>query len=362
MTLRSIVGGEPRDGSVLDGIRAARMGGFGLVGSLSGICAALILTAVVSALFPRAPSQGYVLYSTLFAGMAAMFGRRDAQLTVAASGLAVAYYLLEGAGFAVSDRDDAVGLILLIFTGLLVVFLIDRLRERLAQRNDAYKTVVRDNARQALALAEFRHRVLNDLSSLSAIALLQAARATGPEARESLERMGERICIFSDIYRHLSDESVSSVRVDLRNYLASLCEHIRRGHFGFRPIALTVECQDGMEVLTGEAVLIGLAANEMVANALKYAFPGDRAGEIKVVCGRDEAPDFARLTVEDDGVGSDGTVKGTGLGTTIIRAMASQLAGTYSLTRHDERTRATLRFKPVASDPLVEAGMKAGRG
>jgi two-component sensor histidine kinase len=68
-------------------------------------------------------------------------------------------------------------------------------------------------------------------------------------------------------------------------------------------------------------------ATELVANALKYAFPEERAGTVSVGFQR-EGEGFA-LTVTDDGVGFDPAAapKGTGLGGKLVRALVAQLGG-----------------------------------
>ena len=74
------------------------------------------------------------------------------------------------------------------------------------------------------------------------------------------------------------------------------------------------------------ASISGSIVAEWVTNAFKYAYPGD-TGEVRVRLRR--LPDKrGELTVEDDGVGqsdSDGPIKGTGLGTRIVRAMAASM-------------------------------------
>lgn len=76
------------------------------------------------------------------------------------------------------------------------------------------------------------------------------------------------------------------------------------------------------------AVPVGLITNELVTNALKYAFPDDRAGTVCIRFWR-EGEEFV-LAVEDDGIGlpdTDAAPKGTGLGRRLIRALAAQLGG-----------------------------------
>ena len=79
-----------------------------------------------------------------------------------------------------------------------------------------------------------------------------------------------------------------------------------------------------MLVKTDKAISIGLIATELVTNALKYAYP-DGEGDVRVKLLRTD--DTVTLQVLDDGIGwtGSGTVKGTGLGSRIVKAMAGSL-------------------------------------
>jgi two-component sensor histidine kinase len=76
---------------------------------------------------------------------------------------------------------------------------------------------------------------------------------------------------------------------------------------------------------TDKAVAVGVIVNELVSNACKYAYPEDRAGEVRVAL-LNQGGGFL-LRVEDDGLGmpSDGSIKGTGLGSKLVNAMAANL-------------------------------------
>ena len=100
-----------------------------------------------------------------------------------------------------------------------------------------------------------------------------------------------------------------------------------------------------------------MALNELVTNALKYAFPDDGAGTVRVRFAR-EGDSFV-LSVSDDGVGIAGDEapapphaekrpRGSGLGTRLLRGLTAQLRGTLSRRANGNGgTLAELRF-PVA--------------
>jgi hypothetical protein len=92
------------------------------------------------------------------------------------------------------------------------------------------------------------------------------------------------------------------VALDTRAFVAGLCADLEAAQAGgaLRPVALVAEAE--AHPLDAErAVPLGLVLNEAVTNALKYAFPGERAGTVRVRFAR-EGAEFA-LTVADDGVG-----------------------------------------------------------
>ena len=92
-----------------------------------------------------------------------------------------------------------------------------------------------------------------------------------------------------------------------------------------RPVAVVVEAGAGAAV-SSQAVSIGLIVTELLINAVKHAFPADRSGKIRV--GYDATGSEWRLSVSDNGVGrvsEDGQPASTGLGTSIVEALAHQL-------------------------------------
>jgi chemotaxis protein methyltransferase CheR len=135
--------------------------------------------------------------------------------------------------------------------------------------------------------------------------------------------------------------SDSGVMIELAPYLSRLCQTLTASMIGdSRPIALKVDIQGGT-ASSSQAVSIGIIVTELVINAIKHAFPGDRKDNIVVVAYDLAAPNW-RLSVSDNGIGKpkdelDRTI--SGLGTTIIEALAKQLdARTEIVTNTHGRT------------------------
>ena len=82
------------------------------------------------------------------------------------------------------------------------------------------------------------------------------------------------------------------------------------------------------------AISCGLIANELISNALKYAFPGGRPGTVRIAASR--GPDGAiTLVIEDDGVGlpADLDVEHLpSLGLRLVRQLVGQLHGRMSVS------------------------------
>ncbi|MGH6680181.1 MAG: sensor histidine kinase, partial [Bradyrhizobium sp.] len=115
---------------------------------------------------------------------------------------------------------------------------------------------------------------------------------------------------------------------------------------GNRMSRLTLK-SDSVEIDPDRAVAIGIIVNELVMNALKYAYP-DGPGPIHVELHCDA--DDLLLSISDEGVGTNGTDKNgsdprsTGMGQHIVSAMASKLKAGVERDPHHAGTRIVLRF------------------
>ena len=132
----------------------------------------------------------------------------------------------------------------------------------------------------------------------------------------SIERLGElhrRVSLSNDtadLAKYLRDivqSAVASVDVDKRTHLR---------------FDIAEECS----VPGRMASLVGLAVNELVMNAVRYAHPSGIAGELLIGCSRDG--DAIVVEIADDGVGlPEGfdPMTGGGFGLKLVRSVAAQL-------------------------------------
>jgi two-component sensor histidine kinase len=92
-----------------------------------------------------------------------------------------------------------------------------------------------------------------------------------------------------------------------------------------------------------QALAIGIVTNELVTNALKYAFPGDSAGHVGISL---STSDGIELSVCDNGVGFRGETAPGGLGSRIVLLLAQQLDGSLTYERLQPGLRVALRTHP----------------
>ncbi|MER2249505.1 response regulator [Methylorubrum podarium] len=211
------------------------------------------------------------------------------------------------------------------------------------ERAEAAVREARDRAE--LLLREVNHRVANSLTLVAALARMQTNAVADPAAKQALEEMQARISAIAGIHRRLyTSEDVEAVELDA--YLAGLVEELQLAmKASGRDHAIRLQAEP-IRLATDKAVSLGVVVTELVTNAYKYAYPSETPGEIRVEVTRD-GPDTLQLAVEDDGIGwtGEGEAKGTGLGSRIIRAMASNLRSALTYVPGRIGTRAVLSFQ-----------------
>jgi two-component sensor histidine kinase len=135
-----------------------------------------------------------------------------------------------------------------------------------------------------------------------------------------------------------------------------LLEDLRRSAEGNRMSRLTLKAEP-IEIDPDRAVAIGIIVNELVMNAVKYAYP-DAAGPIHVDL--TAQGDDVVLSIADDGVGlhAKADPRSTGMGQCIVSAMATKLDASVERDPAHAGTRIVLRFRRInapATKPVKAA-------
>jgi chemotaxis protein methyltransferase CheR len=217
-----------------------------------------------------------------------------------------------------------------------ILLSIEDITERRAKERE-----LRDLLRQKdVLLQEMQHRVANNLQIIASVLHIKARTVSSEETRLHLQDAHKRVLSVAAIQRQLQT-SDSGAMIELAPYLSRLCQTLTTSMVDDgRPITLKVDVRGGA-ASSSEAVSIGIIVTELVINAIKHAFPGDRTDSIVVVGYDSAAPDW-RLSVSDNGIGRpEGELDRTssGLGTTIVEALAKQLdARTEIVTNAHGRT------------------------
>lgn len=198
---------------------------------------------------------------------------------------------------------------------------------------------------QNLLREELSHRTKNDLMMVISVLTLQARGLQGTEARAALESAIARIDVIAKAHERLRGGGEQG-RVAIAEYLESLCQGLGELLRDVRPIAVRVRA-DALDVRASEAVSIGLIVNELVTNAFKYAYPDNLGGIVQVDLQRHQ--DYLDLTVEDDGIGCPAEV-GSGLGTRLVRLLASQMGGAVERHATENGCRVVVRLPFAAAD------------
>ncbi len=173
-----------------------------------------------------------------------------------------------------------------------------------------------------LLLQELRHRTKNDLAMVVSVLSLQARGEKDDGTKAALENAISRIRAIAGAHDHVGPFT-NEAEIDIKEYLTKLCDHLAASLRDVRPIKMDVDVEATV-MKSRDAIPLGLIVNELVTNALKYAFPDNRPGVVRVTL-RNAAP--RTLIVEDNGGGLITGGSG-GIGTRLTKMLVKQLGGT----------------------------------
>ena len=182
------------------------------------------------------------------------------------------------------------------------------------------------NAENELLLKEIHHRVKNNLEMVKSLIALQSAQIEDSATKDAMIASQNRVQSMGIIHQKLyQGENLGSI--EMKDYFLNLSEGILDTFNADDKVK--IECaMDNLDLDVDTAVPIGLIVNELLTNALKYAFPEHKKGEISISLEKTEN-NHLKLKVADNGVGKVKglAAKGTGFGSQLVRLLTQQLNG-----------------------------------
>ncbi|MBT0607386.1 tetratricopeptide repeat protein [Aequorivita echinoideorum] len=198
------------------------------------------------------------------------------------------------------------------------------------------------NKQNELLLKEIHHRVKNNLEMVKSLIALQSAQLTDTASKEAMLASQNRVQSMGIIHQKLYQGNNLGA-IEMKDYFLNLGEGVLDTFNAEQKVR--IECaMDELNLDVDTAVPIGLIVNELLTNALKYAFPDGNSGKIDISLKHEK--DALQLRVSDNGIGKmEGAVpKGTGFGTQLIRLLTQQLNGTMH-EDHSHGTTLLFHFK-----------------
>lgn len=207
---------------------------------------------------------------------------------------------------------------------LLVMFLIFLYRTYL--KNKQTNTILaRQNKEKEFLLKEIHHRVKNNLEVVSSLLSLQSGQSNSKEVQDLMQENQNRVQSMSMIHQKLY-QGENLATIEMKDYFMNLGNYTLDVFNARGKITIDYN-MDKLEIEVDIAVPIGLIVNELLTNALKYAFPGGRNGKIMISLFRNQQK--LNLEVSDNGIGKSNaySLPESGFGTQLIQLLTLQLDG-----------------------------------
>jgi PAS domain S-box-containing protein len=186
---------------------------------------------------------------------------------------------------------------------------------------------------KVVLLREIHHRVKNNLQFLISLLNLQSRTITDPMMITALKESTQRIRAMSIVHEKMYSGN-DLAHIDFLSYLSSLATS-QIEFYRLRQSKVTLEITgENIMLDINTAIPLGLVMNELLSNALKYAFHCDRLGIIQIVKKKTEGR--LEITFADNGVGlPEGfdITTSQSLGLRLVQILVEQISGTIEIDR-----------------------------
>ncbi|HSF88085.1 MAG TPA: sensor histidine kinase [Saprospiraceae bacterium] len=181
-----------------------------------------------------------------------------------------------------------------------------------------------------ILLREIHHRVKNNLQMISALLYLHGKSVDDSTAQEALMESQNRVQSMAMIHQNLyQDENL--LGVSIKDYLDKLLNHLISSYNIEKDRITILKKIDIPQMDVDTVIPLALIINELISNALKYAFRDGRRGEIKVSLQQTDG--LINLEVSDNGMGlpeNFSVESSSNFGLKLINILCDRLGATWS--------------------------------
>jgi PAS domain S-box-containing protein len=170
-----------------------------------------------------------------------------------------------------------------------------------SKKKEVEQLKLKNVEQKEVMLREIHHRVKNNLAIVISLISIQIRNYPNPELKKPMKDIEMRIRSMALIHEYLYKSDILD-RIPLSNYLYSLSSVII-GTLGQGNIRLATDIEP-IHISIETALPLGLITNELITNAIKYAFPDHRDGELHIILKQEiNNGGHYKLSISDNGVG-----------------------------------------------------------
>ncbi len=152
-----------------------------------------------------------------------------------------------------------------------------------------------------LLLKEIHHRVKNNMQIISSLLSIQSRNIKDKKYLELFKKSQDRIHSMALVHEKLY-KSRDLARIDFAEYIKNLATHLLLS-YNAKPgtVDLKISAKD-IYLEVDKAIPCAQIVNEIISNALLYAFPEGEGGEISIDFHKDKKGNYT-LIISDNGIG-----------------------------------------------------------
>jgi two-component sensor histidine kinase len=202
--------------------------------------------------------------------------------------------------------------------------IINKSNHELQELNEQQKKLLKE---KEWLIKEIHHRVKNNLQMAISLLNAQTEFLNNPAAINAIKESRERMQAIAIIHQKLYQVD-NTTEVSMRSYITELVENIKNSFADSERIYFKLDVDDvGLDI--SQSVPLGLILNEAITNAVKYAYPKNDKGLIKVSLKHYDT-DKLQLKIADNGKGLPASInidESNSLGLQLIKLFSEQLEG-----------------------------------